>query len=232
MLLSKRNLLSHISNTMRTPEKPAFGPKQRDNYNLRSSRSPVGASPDTKSPQFAHRKDYGNGNTPLPPDPRGEREQSQISSDEDDNEDYPHQEEGHSGRFTSEVMSGPETAPKKKLTKPEIKTESSSRKFYIFGAIVMLLSVYAYARRCPEFQAHHETYKTCKFQRLQQEYSGQDKLLWLALETGLENIINKQTYAPAVYLFIYKRNPTKEVVLINKIANKASECFGKLHYLI
>ncbi|KAL5291702.1 hypothetical protein ACFFRR_010856 [Megaselia abdita] len=195
----------------------------KDTYNLRS-RSPMGnSSPISSSPRLARRKGYEH--NPLSIDPRGEHEQF-YHSENDDEDFYQLSSRLKTANETRDEISGPEIPLRSKpIENHKLFRTKLSSQMYAFGGLVLVLFCWVYAKNCPEFQPPLSTVKTCKFQKLQQEYSEQDKYLWMSLETGLENVINKKTYSPAIYLFIYRKHTSKEMVLINKIINRASECF-------
>lgn len=203
---------------MKTPQKPDFSPSYRANYNLRSSKSPSLSPTKQNSPRFAHRRKFEN--NPLPPGPAD----NDSSSDDGVYEHRSPQSEPKN--VTMEEMSGPETPT---TSIPESRTVRAPKQInwkVISGFVIGFLGLYIYTRNCPEFQPE-PTEKFCKFDKLEKEYPGQDKFLWRSLEVGIENIINNKSLEPAVYLFLYKKNPSNEMILINRIANRASECFGK-----
>lgn len=65
----------------------------------------------------------------------------------------------------------------------------------------------------------------CSFEELQKKYPKEGNYLWTHLESGTENILNKQSDKPAVYLFVHENRKTVGK-LMKDIANISSRCFG------
>lgn len=69
------------------------------------------------------------------------------------------------------------------------------------------------------------TFKTCAFKSLRNSPPQQSEKVWLALQKGIEGLINKKDIRPSVFLFLHQ--DAKLQKLINAIAAEASECYGK-----
>ncbi|KAH8296404.1 hypothetical protein KR054_005716 [Drosophila jambulina] len=74
------------------------------------------------------------------------------------------------------------------------------------------------------------TFKTCSFKSLRNVQPKQPDKVWLALQKGIEGLINKKDSRPSVFLFL-QQNP-KLQKLIDAIASEASECYGGRSQLI
>ncbi|KAL5291701.1 hypothetical protein ACFFRR_010855 [Megaselia abdita] len=184
---------------------------------LRGSRSPVGSSP-KRSPYPTRRKGFDS--SPLSNEPRSQREQSQQPSSSEEDDNYSRKSPRPLRmNVTREEMSEPETPSR---GKKERKKDDKSSNYSLM--CVFLVGIFAFCIYKNPLNSKMPD-KICKFQDLKQKYTGQDDFLWKSLEIGIENTINKKSESPAIYLFIYQRNPSKVMDLINKIINRASECF-------
>ncbi|XP_020802055.1 uncharacterized protein LOC110179040 [Drosophila serrata] len=72
--------------------------------------------------------------------------------------------------------------------------------------------------------------KTCSFKSLRNVQPEQPDKVWLALQKGIEGLINKKDVHPSVFLFLHQ-NP-KLQKLIDAIALEASNCYGGPSQLI
>ncbi|KAH8239790.1 hypothetical protein KR032_007968 [Drosophila birchii] len=108
-------------------------------------------------------------------------------------------------------------------------TEPSSNGLYYVAAFAGILvgCYFAFAvARAPEL----EGFKTCSFTSLRNVQPKQPDKVWLALQKGIEGLINKKDAHPSVFLFLHQ-NP-KLQKLIDAIASEASECYGGPSQLI
>ncbi|KAH8264802.1 hypothetical protein KR038_001701 [Drosophila bunnanda] len=74
------------------------------------------------------------------------------------------------------------------------------------------------------------TLKTCSFKSLRNSQPKQQDKVWLALQTGIEGLINKKDIHPSVFLFLHQ-NPRLQK-LIDAIASETSKCYGGPSQLI
>ncbi|KAH8322620.1 hypothetical protein KR059_001515 [Drosophila kikkawai] len=69
------------------------------------------------------------------------------------------------------------------------------------------------------------TFKTCSFDTLRNVQPKQQDKVWLALQKGIEGLINKKDYHPSVFLFLHQDPKLQN--FINAVASEASKCYGK-----
>uniref|UniRef100_A0A1B0G8K1 Uncharacterized protein n=1 Tax=Glossina morsitans morsitans TaxID=37546 RepID=A0A1B0G8K1_GLOMM len=66
--------------------------------------------------------------------------------------------------------------------------------------------------------------KNCSYQDLEKQYTGLDSYVWVNLQSGIENILNKATTKSANYLFIYDNGDIRSIV--KNMATHAAKCFN------
>uniref|UniRef100_A0A1B0G9N4 Uncharacterized protein n=1 Tax=Glossina morsitans morsitans TaxID=37546 RepID=A0A1B0G9N4_GLOMM len=66
--------------------------------------------------------------------------------------------------------------------------------------------------------------KNCSYQDLEKQYTGLDPYVWVNLQSGIENILNKATTKSANYLFIYDNGDVQSIV--KNMATHAAKCFN------
>ncbi|XP_017021209.1 uncharacterized protein TORIP [Drosophila kikkawai] len=74
------------------------------------------------------------------------------------------------------------------------------------------------------------TFKTCSFDTLRNVQPKQQDKVWLALQKGIEGLINKKDYHPSVFLFLHQDPKLQK--FIDAVASEASKCYGGPSQLI
>uniref|UniRef100_A0A1B0A5T5 Uncharacterized protein n=1 Tax=Glossina pallidipes TaxID=7398 RepID=A0A1B0A5T5_GLOPL len=66
--------------------------------------------------------------------------------------------------------------------------------------------------------------KNCSYQDLEKQYTDLDHYVWVNLQSGIENILNKVSHKSANYLFIYDNGDARSIV--KNMATHAAKCFN------
>ncbi|XP_016955811.1 uncharacterized protein LOC108028464 [Drosophila biarmipes] len=97
-------------------------------------------------------------------------------------------------------------------------------KLALAGALFGLLFVYVWGGSSVKGD------KQCAFKDLRQNNPQQPEIVWRALQTGVEGLINKRDKHPSVFLFLHQDPKLQK--LIDAIAVEASACYGGPRQLI
>ncbi|ALC44176.1 CG14103 [Drosophila busckii] len=100
--------------------------------------------------------------------------------------------------------------------------QQSSQNLKIVLAIVVILS----AMVCLYLLPQHKQ-KQCTFNKLREQQPVQSSDVWKALTINIENLLNKRTKSPNIYLFLYSSKADEQPLkqLIQAIALETSKCF-------
>uniref|UniRef100_A0A1A9V3U2 Uncharacterized protein n=1 Tax=Glossina austeni TaxID=7395 RepID=A0A1A9V3U2_GLOAU len=92
---------------------------------------------------------------------------------------------------------------------------------FICGMLVAIIVAFAFT--AGDFSWSETGRKNCSYENLQKQYTGLDHDVWVNLQTGIENILNKASSKSANYLFIYDHGDVRSIV--KKMATHAAKCF-------
>ncbi|EDW19231.2 uncharacterized protein LOC6583076 [Drosophila mojavensis] len=119
----------------------------------------------------------------------------------------------------------PETKPLATAPLANLKMKSFSPSQLMKYSIIIILPLIAYS----QYYKSEPQVKTCTFEKLKQRAPSQSTDVWKALRCNIEDMLNKKSKSPNVYLFLYtnESNESEMQKLVNDIALETSKCFNE-----
>lgn len=120
----------------------------------------------------------------------------------------------------------PDTVPQAAQPQCNVgKTRTNTFSKLLKYSIIIILPLIVYS----QYYKSEPQVKTCTFEELKKRAPSQSTDVWKALRCNIEDMLNKKSKSPNVFLFLYtnQSNESEMQKLVNDIALETSKCFGK-----